>query len=414
MLGIVSGVVLARYLGPAERGNLSIIIVSLSFFSLLGEVVNGGNEIIVGKNKSLQSAIMKQSFVWCSLIALIVYFSLAYFKPKYLVDIIFKSDEKVFYYFTLLFALIALNESYKRIILARQGFIFINRLQITASLFYTVMLIILVLYLDINILTVMKLMILQQMLIFVIYFYRLVGRLEIYRKSKYSFSLLKESLPIGSRSVLIGLPTLLLLSSDIYIIRILIDDFNVGLYQIAVSVSSLILIPSRILNTIIRAKAVSEKDGEKRALIISKIFLILSMSITILFFFLGKIFIEFLYGIEYSESFLPALILCFAHVIYGTSNIIGGIILAKNKYPLFLVFGLNISFVLNCILNFYFIPKYGINGAAFSSMIAYLIMNIFYCYRFIQHAGFPLKDFLIIRKNMFIGILKNLQNYKIP
>jgi O-antigen/teichoic acid export membrane protein len=408
ILGLISGIIIARYLGPGDRGNLSLIIISISFFSLLSDFINGGNEIQVGGNNSLQFPILIQSFFSCILITLALYFVLFFISSNFenhFSDIL---DSIIIFLFSAIFLFQAINESTKRILLARQDFFFLNRIQLISSLIYAIITVFIIGYLGKGLLHVLVIILINNIFISSSYLYRLLGKLKIIESIEYNMSLLKNSIFIGSRSVFVSIPTIFLLSSDLWLIQILTNNVNVGIYQIAVSISALILVPSRILSNIIRAKAVSENNGIERALVISKLFFFLSLGLTIIFFFTGKVLIELFYGFEYVSSFWPAFILCVSHVIYGTSNILGGIILAKNKYPPFIIFGLNISFLTNLILNFYLIPHYGINGAAYSSLIAYFIMNCFYSYKFITFSKISFKDFFTVKFEIFLNLKKQI------
>ena len=224
--------------------------------------------------------------------------------------------------------------------------------------------------------------IMQQFLTFTAYLIRINSMQPPLVNKSLKGSLLKKAVPIGTRSLLLGVPTLLLLQSDILLIKYFTNSISVGLYQVSVSISMLVLMVSRILSTIIRSKAVSERDGYSSTLLIAKIYAVFAMLIVILFYFFGESLILILFGDVFSDSYLPALILFVGNVFWGYGDTLVGYIVAKYRYPIFISIGFNFAFIINIVLNVLLIPVYGFIVAAWSSLVAYIIMSIVCGYRF--------------------------------
>ena len=83
--------------------------------------------------------------------------------------------------------------------------------------------------------------------------------------------------------------------------------------------------------------------------------------------------IQLMTSAEYATAYKPMRDMMFSQIIYGISTITGyGIFFAKkSQYSLFSTVA---GATVNLILNFIFIPQYGIVAAAATTLIGYLIM----------------------------------------
>ena len=114
------------------------------------------------------------------------------------------------------------------------------------------------------------------------------------------------------------------------------------------------------------------------------------------FVILGKTVIKILYGADFLPSYEITLILiigCFSMVFY---KVIGVLMLADGK-RVFYFMVLLASAVLNIIGNALMVPRYGMYGAAWVSVISYTVCGIAFLIYYMKTKNVPLKDLLDIR-----------------
>ena len=121
------------------------------------------------------------------------------------------------------------------------------------------------------------------------------------------------------------------------------------------------------------------------------------LAICIGFIFLGKQFIQILYGADFLPSYGITLILiigCFSMVFY---KIIGVLMLAEGK-RVFYFAALFASAVLNIIGNALMIPKYGMYGAAWVSVASYTMCGIVFLLYYMKTKNVKAMDLIDIRR----------------
>ena len=190
---------------------------------------------------------------------------------------------------------------------------------------------------------------------------------------KIAFSILKDSSPLIFAAAFASIYGRI----DQVMIKNMMDATSVGLYSSAVSVSEIwyfipTIIMSGLFPAIMNAKKSSEELYDKR---IKKLFLLLLL-ISILTALVTTVFSKNLVGIIFGAGFIGASSVL---QIYVWSNI-GGVL---NSFTQQILVAENLTNVIsittffgmatNVILNIFWIPRYGMAGAAFASLISYLV-----------------------------------------
>ena len=190
---------------------------------------------------------------------------------------------------------------------------------------------------------------------------------------KIAFSILKDSFPLIFAAAFASIYGRI----DQVMIKNMMDATSVGLYSSAVSVSEVwyfipTLIMAGLFPAIINAKKASEELYDKR---IKKLFLLLFV-ISILTALITTLFSKDLVGIIFGAGFIGASSVL---QIYVWSNI-GGVL---NSFTQQILVAENLTAIIsvttffgmaaNVILNIFWIPRYGMAGAAFASLISYLV-----------------------------------------
>lgn len=189
---------------------------------------------------------------------------------------------------------------------------------------------------------------------------------------KIALFLLRDSYPL----IIAGVINSVYMKIDQVMIKEILDNTQVGYYSAAVKLSEVwfsigVIICNSLFPAIVNAKKISEEFYYQRIYKLFLFLVIISYALSITVYFLSDYIILFLYGKEFIEasSILSIHIFSAIFVYLGVSS--GRWLIIENKTLLNLyrnIFGM----IVNVVLNIIFIPKYGIVGAAYASLIAYI------------------------------------------
>lgn len=168
--------------------------------------------------------------------------------------------------------------------------------------------------------------------------------------------------------------------SDIVMLGIMSNDTDVGVYQITVQISKVVSVLLMVFNTVF-APQISRlhhqgKREELKKLYIkaTRLLALYSLIATFLLLTCSKI-ILYIFGTEFLQG-QTALILRSVGQFLNIS--VGGVwlMLSMTGKPKFQMYANIFAFIINIVLNLVLIPVYGINGAAFASMISIILISI--------------------------------------
>ncbi len=156
---------------------------------------------------------------------------------------------------------------------------------------------------------------------------------------------------------------------------------DVGIYNAAFPIASLmVFVPSLFLQILFPMviREFSEKKIEVMRELskqIQKWILIINLPFFSLMFLFSGAFINILFGEQYMAAEQALKILSVGFLFCSMTQISENLILVIGKSKISLIDIIILS-VFNFVLNILLIPKYGINGAAFSTTISYILLNI--------------------------------------
>ncbi|WP_404456481.1 polysaccharide biosynthesis C-terminal domain-containing protein [Virgibacillus necropolis] len=167
---------------------------------------------------------------------------------------------------------------------------------------------------------------------------------------------------------------------DIIMLGIMTTDTDVGIYAITVQISQAVSLVLMVFNTVFApqiAKMFHEgKHDELKALYVkaTRILFVFSFVISTIIL-LGS---EFFLSIFGEEFILGQNALVLRTIAQFVNIAVGGVwlMLSMTGEPKFQMYAHVVAFFINIILNFILIPKYGIDGAAFASMITIIFTNL--------------------------------------
>jgi PST family polysaccharide transporter len=222
------------------------------------------------------------------------------------------------------------------------------------------------------------LILLEYLLFFIIIIEKEVHKLKLpskYIRKKITPSLLKEGFPL----MLAAITTTLYLKIDQLFIASLTNNNDVGIYAASARISEfLYAVPVIISNVFFPQimKAFTKVDIDKLLYQMFAIVLILAVMSTLIIATFSDAIIEVMYGKEYMQA---SEIL----KIHAWSIILMSLLVTSSKYLLKInrqdiIFKRELmGLATNITLNFLLIPRYGIIGAAWATLISYSVSSVF-------------------------------------
>ena len=207
-----------------------------------------------------------------------------------------------------------------------------------------------------------------------------------------SLGIVKEPLQFGYPMIISGYSNLLLESGDRYILNMLSSVSNVGLYSFGYKIASLLntalIVPINmaIFPTIYQ----QENDPEEQKRFIATTatyYYIIAISMALGVALLARELIMLLAArSEFWPAWIVVPVIAFSYVQHGLGRFFKWGALLRNK-TFHLSMMVLVSAAVNIGLNFLMIPRWGILGAAFATLIAYEVWNVLRLYYSIKFYG---------------------------
>ncbi len=199
---------------------------------------------------------------------------------------------------------------------------------------------------------------------------------------------LKKGISIGYNEIL-KLSTPMMISSsflfisswtDVLMLGAMVSEEDVGIYNVAFKVGSLVLVIIAAVNTVLAPKISAFFEGNnldgirKEVHKSTKIISLMSLPFVILII-IFRIPILSLFGEEFIAGEMVLIIISLGMLFNAMSGSVGQILNMTSYQKQFRNFTI-ISAVINVVLNYFLINKYGIEGAAIASLTSNLMINI--------------------------------------
>ena len=250
-----------------------------------------------------------------------------------------------------------------------------NYLDLLAKVLYTIMVISVIIYFQ-SIWSLIFAYVMQMFLYSSTSFYNLFKKAK--SNLKPSIHLFKKTSNYSIRMYLTLFLAFLVLKIDVYFIEYFIGNKPLGIYSLAATLAThLILIINVVIPLLLPKLATIKNTIERIKKLRNIIFyaVILLVGINLGFYFFGKWFIVLVFGNKYIESVTIIQILLMATSVLSLETILAQYYAFIGKIK-FLIYYWLITLLLNIILNYLWIPEYGIEGAAWASFISYSLILV--------------------------------------
>jgi len=372
-IAIASSIITARWLGPAGKGTFAVLWVIVGLGVQFGNFgFHASNVFFTAKDKKSVSNVASNSLCF-GLIAGVIISSgiIGVFLKKpglfgnipfllLLVTIVLIPFKLILYFFQHLFL------GLKRV-LTYNSFELAERISLLA-----IVVVVLVLLKQGLFMLMLSVSVISGVL--TIFFVIYTKRVTNFNFFTFDRILLRKMVGYGIKPYLANFFSFLMIRSDMLLVNYFKGANSSGIYSIAVNFADLLyLLPVTIGGMLFPIISANISDDGTFTQRVSRHTVLLMGIICILMALICKPLILLMYGEQFALSALPFLWLL-PGIFFLSLVTIYNSDLAGRGYPRFIIFTTAISFILNFGLNLFFIPRYGIIGAAIASSISYFIM----------------------------------------
>jgi len=194
---------------------------------------------------------------------------------------------------------------------------------------------------------------------------------------RFDFSLFKNQLKFGISAYLGDVFSTINFKLNVFIVNVFLGVLSVAYYSVSYNIAALIfIIPYSLQQVLYPAwSSTSEEEVDRKTPKAARQVLIFSLLASVVLAFLGRWFILFFYGKDFSSAILPFYLILPGGVFAAYAGMFFNNFFAKGK-PHITSIILIASFLVNIVSNILLIPKIGVAGSALSASISYLFAAV--------------------------------------
>ena len=200
-------------------------------------------------------------------------------------------------------------------------------------------------------------------------------------KTANSNSEYKKIINIAYTMIFTGFSVYLFTQADLWIVGMLTSTEEVGIYGVAAKLVTLIAFPlgalSAIIPPMISSMHTSGDLDELRKVVrgSARWTFSIAMPIILVLVLEGDIILKYVFGEKFVYGYAAMLILSIGQVINTGSGLVGYFLQMTGGHKVYMKITILFS-IINVILNFLLVPRFGINGAALSTAFCLAMINI--------------------------------------
>ncbi len=182
----------------------------------------------------------------------------------------------------------------------------------------------------------------------------------------------------------------IMISTDIFIIGLLKPVQEVGMYSVADKIIQLFYAPALILVTSMfpTLSRLAQTESQRLITLVMrtlKYIMLVGLPVSIVGILLAPWIVNLLFGQQYALSVLPLQILLVTLVARFVSVILGHVFFAYKRRDVLVKFAL-LGILTNTVLDIFFIPPFGIAGAAMATLLAQSVNTLYIVWEFRREA----------------------------
>jgi O-antigen/teichoic acid export membrane protein len=377
LVGLFVGVWVARYLGPEKFGLLSYVGAFIGLFAPLGKLgLDGIISREIAKNEcDIDELISTAVFFKFIGSILIVFLTSSY--------MYFTKEQNIYFYLSIILSMVYVLRSYEVMEFYFRAKVKAKYISIANSVAFIISSILKVFFILLKLslvyFAVANLIETFVAVSFLYMFFKNEPNCIMIVKVKFSkgMELIKESWPL----IFSGFFALVYLNIDQVMIEEMLSSYGVGQYSAAVRISSVwyfipLTIGWSVQTAIVNAKKHSETLYFERLQLLFTVTTIMAYFLILPISYFSNEIINFLFGKNYQQAGGVLAIHIFAS-LFVFINVARGTWILNESYFKFALLGNIGAGLLNILFNYIWLPRYGIYGAAWATLISYSFTYLF-------------------------------------
>ena len=415
-IGFAISIILARVLGPADRGTFALLMLIPSVLIMVGGMGLEVANVYFSANRKykLDDIISNSLFATIALCSIIILICWAVSDARIVKEFLDKNNIAASYLWALiLFAmpLMFFNGFFSKILLGREQIIRFNLTNAFQSILQltSIFIILVVLGQGIYGAVLSYIIAVAGSALLVGFFIFRLGRIRFSVK----LGLLKDSIRYGGKAYLGNMVQFLNYRLDMFLVAYFLDVSAVGYYAIAVGIAErLWMIPNSLATVLFpRVATIGGKPANHLTCKTSRHTLIIVFALSLPLIALAKPVILLFFGSAFLPSVKPLVFLLPGVIALSFAKILTSDLAGRGR-PEFGALAAFVSLAVNIPLNLFLIPRWGISGAAFASTIAYALASLIVTIAFTKMSGSLWRDILFMKADDVKEVLKQVYHLR--
>ncbi len=213
-------------------------------------------------------------------------------------------------------------------------------------------------------------------------------------------ALLLRCLRYGGAAWIGGMASYLLLRADLYLVNAYLGSEAVGHYSVAVALFTILFtLPlSGALAVLPQVTRTDAAEARRITALTSRVITLACVVVASVSLLVAPAGVVLLFGEAFAPAIAPLLLLLPVFLLFGAGAIVHAAMQGMGDLRPYAYANLA-GMVLNITLNLFWIPRWGLPGAAAASTIAYLLMAALQVAAYARRSGTPVRDLLIVKRD---------------
>ena len=397
-ISIVSSVIVARILGPSNRGAMEILLLVPSLLVNFGNLGIGNANLYFTAKAIYPSDKVNSNSLSITLMLGGILFVIGHSWFNSYRETLFRGIPGGYIYLVLLVIPWLLFQKFTQYsFLGKEDVKTRNIIVLTPGIVNIILTIILVAVIRLDLFGVLVATLISNVIggLLCYYFLSKESKLRLRFNAKIFF----ESIKFGVIPFLALLVMNLNYRADMFLVKYYLNDTAVGLYGLAVSIVEKIWLLPEAIGIILfaRVSRVGEEESSKLTPVICRLSILVSAIMGMILFWSADYIVPVVYGKEFKDAVQPLMVLLPGVVAMTIFLVLNGHLTGqgKAKVTLYVFSG---SLILNIGLNMIWIPLFGITGAALASTVSYSLGAFFLGVAFVRMNGIALTSIFVPKK----------------
>lgn len=410
ILGLGSSIITARYIGPEGNGVIATLLVFPSLFMSIGSLgIRQSTTYFLGKGIYTEEQI-KTAITQIWMLTTVFSLGVSFYLMRYFTE---TGENLTLVVLALLPIPFSLFNTYNSgIFLGNNNIKEFNRINWIPSLIAFVGTIVFVVAIKLDVAGAMIASIGGPFLMAIILLFK--NKFIQAFSFKYDWKIIKSMLSLGIVYAISLLVINLNYKVDIILLERLSTPYEIGLYSKGAGITEYLWQIPMLLSTIIFARSAVSKDDRLFSLKVAQLlrlsFIIIGIA-SVALLLLSELIIVGMYGEPFRGSITVLNYLLPGVLILTVYKVMNMDLAGKGK-PWISMKAMIPALIINIIINFLLIPKYGANGAAISSTISYSIAGILFLYFYSRETQISILTIIKYNKSDFDPIINILDKIK--